>query len=104
MPAAQALAVAISVHRGRGHLVRGPARGWPGRSTVVAAAMVLSRAVPMEAPICWDVLVMAEVTPTSLGFGVLGGRADARHDGEPQARGPGGSRWAARGSRRRPPG
>ena len=34
---------------------------------MAAAAMVFSRAVPMEAPICWEVLVMAEVTPTSFG-------------------------------------
>ncbi len=41
---------------------------WEARYvTVAVAAMVFSRAVPMEAPICWEVLVMAEVTPTSCG-------------------------------------
>ena len=35
------------------------------------AAIVLSRAVPIEAPICCDVLVVADVTPTSLGSALL---------------------------------
>ena len=35
------------------------------------AAMVLSRAVPTEAPTCWDVLVVAEVMPTSRGSALL---------------------------------
>ena len=52
---------------------------------MAAAAIVFSRAVPMEAPICWEVLVMAEVTPDVLRVGVLGGRADAGHDGQPQS-------------------
>jgi hypothetical protein len=32
---------------------------------VAAIARVLSRAVPMEVPICWPVLIMAEATPAS---------------------------------------
>ena len=35
------------------------------------AAMVLSSAVPIEAPICCDVVVIADVTPTSRGSALL---------------------------------